>query len=246
MNYGLFSSFADRYDLHTPPEHYRHDHELVLELAAHYGLSARLLDIGCGTGVLVGKALQAGYSAVGLDISREMISVARKTVPYDAVRVQRMQNLDEHRKYDLVVSLSWCIHYCSNENEVLDVLRSIWCSLRSSGRMLLQIAHGPNLPTQWIEDLEAGPNGQSDDVSLRYRFRADAVVSGRTLADYEYSCKSTLETLSETHVLEVTNAVVVGGIASVAGFVDVEIWDSFKRDRFASNGSVFLTALKSE
>jgi Methylase involved in ubiquinone/menaquinone biosynthesis len=41
----------------------------------------RLLDIGCGTGLFVGKYLQNGGSAVGIDISRNMIEKARVRCP---------------------------------------------------------------------------------------------------------------------------------------------------------------------
>ncbi|WP_292367764.1 class I SAM-dependent methyltransferase [Methanoregula sp. UBA64] len=41
----------------------------------------RLLDIGCGTGLFIGKYLQNGGSAVGIDISRNMIKKARMRCP---------------------------------------------------------------------------------------------------------------------------------------------------------------------
>jgi ubiquinone/menaquinone biosynthesis C-methylase UbiE len=41
----------------------------------------RLLDIGCGTGLFIGKYLQNGGSAVGIDISRNMIEKARIRCP---------------------------------------------------------------------------------------------------------------------------------------------------------------------
>ena len=36
-----------------------------------------LLDIGCGTGLFVERYIEAGGSAIGLDISRKMIERAR-------------------------------------------------------------------------------------------------------------------------------------------------------------------------
>ena len=71
--YLLFDALAHRYDLHTPPDHYRHDHAFVLEQAATLGSPCRLLDVGCGTGVLVEKARRAGVLAMGIDASPGMI-----------------------------------------------------------------------------------------------------------------------------------------------------------------------------
>ncbi len=42
---------------------------------------ARVLDIGCGAGVPVSRALAAEFSVTGVDISEEMVRRARKSVP---------------------------------------------------------------------------------------------------------------------------------------------------------------------
>lgn len=243
--HNLFNAFAHRYDLHTPPDHYFHDHELVLELAGEYGAGACLLDVGCGTGIFVRKALAAGFAAKGLDISGAMIDAARTRVPHDVVRVQRMQDFDEDRQYELLVSLSWCVHYCSGEDELLDVLRRMYRALRPGGRILLQIAHAANLTTAWMEDVECGPDGMPGDVSLQFRFRRDPAGPQRLFADYVYTCLSRHEKFSETHVLEVADAFAMRRLVCEVGFSDVQIWNSCRRDVFAAGGSVFLTGLRS-
>jgi predicted TPR repeat methyltransferase len=109
--YRLFGDLAHRYDLHTPPNHYQHDHAFVLQQAAALGKPCRLLDVGCGTGVLVEKALRAGMLARGIDASAAMIRVAEGRVGKGAAAVGRMQEIDEVGAYDLVVSLSWTLNY---------------------------------------------------------------------------------------------------------------------------------------
>jgi len=47
----------------------------ALQLAA----DDRLLDVGCGGGVFLRRALQTGCTAVGLDHSRDMVDLARET-----------------------------------------------------------------------------------------------------------------------------------------------------------------------
>jgi SAM-dependent methyltransferase len=242
--HNLFNTFAHRYDLHTPPDHYCHDHELVLELAGKYGRGARVLDVGCGTGVLVWKALAAGFQAAGLDASESMIQAARTRVPHDAVRTQRMQALDEHGQYALVVSLSWCVHYCSGEEELRNVLCRMRDALHPGGRILLQVAHSVNLAPGWMEDRECGPDGMCGDVSLKFRFRHDDTAPARLLADYAYTCQSRNEAFSETHVLEVADVFAVRRLAGEAGFTEVEIWNSYQRDAFDTSGSAFLTGLR--
>src|SRR5438105_2064283 len=89
MKYVLFGQAADHYDWHTPPHHYQHDHAFVLSRLP--APPCRVLDVGCGTGVFLEKALAANFDAVGLDASPEMVSVASRRVGQGPVRVERMQ-----------------------------------------------------------------------------------------------------------------------------------------------------------
>src|SRR5438128_1754439 len=142
--YHLFDTFAHRYDLHTPPDHSQHDHPLVLDLAREHGPDCRILDVGCGTCVLPQKCLAARFRAEGIDASERMIAVARMCIPSELARVQRMQDLDEEARFDLIVSLSWSIHYCAGEEELTDMLRRLRRALVPGGRLLLQVAHASN------------------------------------------------------------------------------------------------------
>ena len=47
--------------------------------ALELGPDDRLLDVGCGGGVFLRRALETGCEAVGLDHSREMVELARRT-----------------------------------------------------------------------------------------------------------------------------------------------------------------------
>lgn len=240
----LFDSFAGWYDLHTPPDHYFRDHELALSLASKIGPNARLLDVGCGTGVLVAKARAAGLAAAGCDASAKMIEVARKRLGKDTVWVQRMQELDEMSRYDIIVSLSWCVHYCADMAELHDVIIRMNRALIPGGRLLLQVAHAPNLRRDWAEDRETGPTGLADDVTLRFRFRTDPGNPQSLLADYAFSCGSTGEAFNETHRLNVANANMVADLFKATAFDRVEVWNSWRCDPFVDSGNVFVTGVR--
>jgi SAM-dependent methyltransferase len=242
--YLLFDAFADRYDLHTPPGHYRHDHQLVLDVGADAARRCRMLDVGCGTGTLLEKAYARGFDVAGIDAAEKMIEVARRRLPEGAVRVERMQELNEHARYDLVTSLSWSIHYCSGEEELMDILRRMGDALVPGGMVLLQVAHAQNLTTDWLEDQEPGPAGDPGDVVLRYHFEADAAVAGRLYATYVYNCRSREEHFEERHVLSVANAPALARCGVAAGLTHVATWNSWRREPFSDSGAPWVVFRK--
>ena len=156
MTYALFGRLADRFDWHTSPHHYQHDHAFVLE---RLGESRRVLDVGCGTGVFLERAVMAGFDAIGIDAAPEMVAIAAGRVGAERVHVERMQDIDETSAYDGVVSLSWSFNYVQSLAEAHDVLERLFRALRPKGHLILQIAHAPNAVGALGEDRESGPDG---------------------------------------------------------------------------------------
>src|SRR5580658_7445835 len=137
--YRLFEQYAHLYDLHTPPAHYKHDHAFVLSEALRIApTGGRLLDIGCGTGVFVEAALAAGLDAYGLDAAPGMVAAAAARLGANRVRLERMQDLSERSRYDVICALSWVIHYCVTPAELSDTVFHCCQAVRPGGILLLQ------------------------------------------------------------------------------------------------------------
>ena len=239
MTYALFGRFADRFDWHTPPHHYQDDHAFVLE---RLGEPGRVLDVGCGTGVFLRKAVAAGFNAVGIDAAPEMVSIAARRVGRERVRVERMQQLRERNTYNGIVSLSWSFNYVSSFAEAHDLLARLFRALRPGGRLILQIAHGPNATGALGEDREPGPDGREDDVVFLYRFTRAPERPDALQAQYVYGCKSRNELLYEEHRLAAADANEVAALTSRVGFESIELLDSWRGEPFRKAVNVFLLA----
>lgn len=243
MRYDLFGRAADRYDWHTPPHHYQHDHAFVLSRLP--SSPCRILDVGCGTGVFLEKAVTSGFDAAGIDASPEMVTLASRRVGTRQVRVERMQELAERSAYDGIVSLSWSFNYVRSFREASEVLGRFFEALRPGGQLILQIAHAPNATGALNEDREPGPDGQEDDVLFLYRFHPVPGRRGDLRAQYVYGCKSRKELVSEEHRLGAADAYEVAARASTAGFQNVEIFDSWREEPLHKSVSAFLLARRS-
>ena len=239
MTYALFGRFAEQFDWHTPPHHYQDDHAFVLE---RLGKPGRVLDVGCGTGVFLGKAVAAGFDAVGIDAAPEMVSIAARRVGSERVRVERMQEFRERDVYDGVVALSWSFNYVGSFAEAHDLLSRLFRALRPGGRLILQIAHAPNATGVLGEDRELGPDGQEDDVVFLYRFTSVPEHPDVLRAQYVYVCKSRNELLCEEHRLGAADVNEVAGLASRVGFESIELLDSWRGEPFRNAVNVFLLA----
>ena len=73
------------------------------------GLSERLedgasvLDVGCGTGVPIARALAERYRVTGVDVSREMVRLARRNVPEGEFVCSDVMSVD----FERVGSMRW-------------------------------------------------------------------------------------------------------------------------------------------
>ena len=223
----LFGEFAHRYDLHTPPDHYRHDHAFVIGEALRAApVNCRLLDVGCGTGVLLEAAIAAGIDGHGIDASPEMVKVAQRRLGNDRVRVQRMQDIAEENAYDVVTVISCTIHYCETAAELDDVLRRCRNALRQNGLLLIQIVNDERMTMAVNVDLEVGPAGEPQDTFFIHRFRPLHDTDHCAIADYIYASRAHGELEYEQHHLRFANAPLIANALQRARFTRIAVINS--------------------
>ncbi len=88
-----------------------------------------VLEIGCGTGNLAPYFLKAGYDYTGMDLSRQMINIARKNV--DATTLDRIKYevgdahdlLYPNNSFDFVISSSSLHHWRYRDQVIREIKR---------------------------------------------------------------------------------------------------------------------------
>ena len=97
----------------------------------------RILDLGCGDGVLTAKLAEIGCSVVGIDGSAAQIEAARK-LGLDA-RVMDGEKLSFDGEFDAVFSNA-ALHWMRNPEAVIS---GVWRALRPKGRFVAEFGgHG--------------------------------------------------------------------------------------------------------
>lgn len=239
MTFRLFEDYAHRYDLHTPAVHYRHDHAFVIDhLAAAGSGRRRILDVGCGTGVFLAKALASGFDAHGIDPATGMIAEAAAKIGAERVRLATMESIVESRCYDGISALSWVINYAADAAAAADILKRLHEALVPGGRLVLQCAHASNMTGEVFEDREAGADDQPDDIVFLFQFLASG--ADRAIARYVFAGKSMGELVWEEHPLAVADAGIMGDLVAAAGFVDVRVLDSWRGEPLADSVSAWV------
>ena len=220
--YRLYHEFAHRYDLHTPPDPSKQDHRFVIDQALRVApAGCRLLDVGCGTGVFLEKAVAAGIDAHGIDAAPEMVDIARQRLSGERVRVQRMQEISGGETYHVVCALSWTIHYCETVAELDEVVRRCRDVLLPGGVLILQVADDEQMTGAVNVDREPSSKGEPDDTFFIHRIRPLRDPEHRVQADYVYASQEHAELLAEQHELKFAHPTLIGDAMRRAGFDEV-------------------------
>ncbi len=113
-------------------------------LARVYGIlrntqARRVLDIGCGTGVLGTKLCAAGVDVTGIDFSREMLKIARGRMP-EAQLLEwdfsgGLPKQVKTRKFDAAVC-TYALHHLKDEKKLMLLSEMEQC-VRPGGHILI-------------------------------------------------------------------------------------------------------------
>ncbi len=101
---------------------------------------ARVLDVGCGTGVPIARHLtKNGCEVVGIDMSKEMVAVATRNVPEATFMQMNMIELDfPPESFDGLISCYAIIHVPRECHAA--IFRAFYSALKPEGVMLVSVA----------------------------------------------------------------------------------------------------------
>jgi SAM-dependent methyltransferase len=96
----------------------------------------KILEVGCGSGMLASRFLKNGYDYLGLDSSNEMLDIARPEVGSDSFIQCDMRNLSFDQQFDTVLITGRSIAYVIENLDIIITLSGIHKSLKNSGLLI--------------------------------------------------------------------------------------------------------------
>lgn len=123
-------NYADNRDLFK-------NQKYLEDLANKLSAGAKILDIGCGSGVPIDKFLwEKGFKVTGIDISEEMIGLAKENLPDSDFFVKDMAGIDfTANSFDAIVSFYAIFHIPREEH--LPLLKKLHPLLKRDGYLLI-------------------------------------------------------------------------------------------------------------
>ncbi len=101
------------------------------ELLAQYGVNkgSLIAELGCGTGTMTRLLAKAGYDMIGIDLSEEMLDIARYEHPEAEEDIlylhQDMREFELFGTVAAVISVCDSMNYITTEEELLQVFRLV-------------------------------------------------------------------------------------------------------------------------
>lgn len=124
-----YSGFAEVYDMFMDNVPYREWCERITDVLRRYGINDGIvLELGCGTGRMTRLLAEKGYDMIGVDLSEEMLGIAREAETEQTGILYLNQDMREFELYGTVravVSVCDSVNYLTEEEDLSDVFRLV-------------------------------------------------------------------------------------------------------------------------
>ena len=118
-----YTGFASVYDTFMDNVPYDEWAEYVMGILKEQGITEGLVcELGCGTGQMTRRLADAGYEMIGIDLSAEMLDIAREA-EYDRVEDLEQSILylqQDMREFELYGTVAAIVSLCDSMNYITD------------------------------------------------------------------------------------------------------------------------------
>ena len=197
----------------------------LLQLFFKYGVEpcSKVTELGCGTGMMTRLLDGDGFRMTGIDISEDMLEVARSRSARNIKYLhQDMRSFEFSEEQDAVISICDSMNYLLTVDDLSKTMKSAWNSLKSGGVFIF------DLKTEFFYIKQLNGKKFTEDlgnVSCTWRNKYDKKNHIHTYyLDFSNGEK-------EEHIQKVFNADEIKEAAMRAGFDRATVYDAFSFDK---------------
>jgi SAM-dependent methyltransferase len=141
----LYSDLAEVYDImYQKLFDYEQESEFYRSQLDTYHCKS-IIEFGCGTGNLGVNLINAGYDYFGVDISTEMIVLAKKRISDTKLSVGNIVDFRSESIYDAACFSGRSISYLVEDNSILEAFKTVSLHLKPNGIFIFDPIDGDQL-----------------------------------------------------------------------------------------------------
>lgn len=152
-----FKDLARYYDLIYEDKDYEKEVDFLEEIFADTYKPRRILEIGCGTGNYTRILLERGYEVTALDISEDMLKVAREKCACEFIDGD-IRDISINNKFDGCIAMFAVLGYITENSGMIKALSNVHKHLKPEGIFIFDVWNGLAvmriLPERRVKEVE--------------------------------------------------------------------------------------------
>ncbi|MBM7097136.1 class I SAM-dependent methyltransferase [Bacillus sp. H-16] len=189
-----------------------------------------ILDVACGTATFTLKMASEGYKMTGVDLSEEMLSVAKQKADAAEENItfikQNMQKLTGFHEMDAVTVFCDGMNYLMDEEEIRSAFLSIHEVLKEDGILLFDVHSSYKMESAFDHQVYA----ENDDDASYIWFASPGEYENSVIHDLTFFIKKhdgSYDRVDESHTQRTFDSSVYASLLDECGFDIVEISSEF-------------------
>ena len=233
----IYGEFAYVYDEFMDNIPYEQWHDYLHKLLIKYGIeSGIVVDLACGTGTMTGLLANDGYDMIGVDISYEMLDVARQKYLNDGQHEilflnQDMRELDLYGTAAAMVCVCDGMNYITDEDDLIKVFNKVKIFLDYGGIFIF------DMKTRYFYENILGnrtiaENREDASFIWENEFHQDTGINEYLLTIYNVvdDDNDLFERTEEIHHQRAYDIGVVKDCMQKAGLLCLDVYEAFSQD----------------
>jgi len=173
-----------------------------------------VLDLGCGTGTLLVELERYGLRGIGIDLSSEMVDIARRKHPTLDFIVSDMCSLDLERKFDLVLCTNDAMNYLLPERRSV-FFETVARHMNPNSMCYIDFDTETDFTKFW-DGQRSETAGDGWHLTRIYAYDSDMRI-GTELQEWRVDTANGPQTFTESHILRPLSPDEIAAFAQDAG-----------------------------